>query len=435
MAAKPMCVFIGLRELAGNNQALCQGLQQLGVDAQFVNWYGGSSYVGQGVQNPLVLWARQLAPRKDFLGKLGCSLCRRLIFIWALFRFDVFFFSTDQTFISGFKDLLILKALGKRVIVQFHGTDSRPPYMNAATQLVENMLNSGELKQQSYTAETIKRLKALARKTADKFQRMQVLNRYADVLIDCEEHGHFHTQKFVNRPMLGRPTVISQHMAVAEPTSKNTLLVLHCPSRRKGKGSPWVKQGLEQLAQQGYPVAYLELTGVSQSQVVAAMQQADVVIDQLFDDIGYSGIAVEAALVGRPVLLSGYNAQRWRQLSQQGVLPPFAYATPDNWLEVLKPLLQSADQREQLTQATHQFVTTQWTLPQVAQRYLKVLQGDIPEQWWVQPIQLTYAHGWGLAQPELELVLKAYHQVNGPEAFKLIHAPLVYQHYRDAYFD
>jgi hypothetical protein len=165
------------------------------------------------------------------------------------------------------------------------------------------------------------------------------------------------------------------------------------------------------------------------------MQQADVVIDQLFDDIGYSGIAVEAALVGRPVLLSGYNAPRWQQLAQQGVLPPFAYATPDNWLEELKNLLDAAPQRQQLAQATHQFVTTQWTLRQVAQRYLQVLQGSIPEDWWVQPSQLSYANGWGLAQPELELVLKAYHQVNGAKAFKLIHAPLVYQHYRDAYFD
>lgn len=409
---KPPKVFIGLRELAGNNQALCKGLNSIGIETTFINWYGQSTYAHKGDEGFWVKLASQTANKRDFFRKLICSISRRMVFVWALFKFDVFFFSTDQSFLNGFWDLPILKLFGKRIVFQFHGTDSRLPWMNCAYKVVESLSEDlEELNQRPFSPNVLEKLQILEYEIHKKAKRIQTIERYADAIIDCPEHAHLLTKPFIHRIYLGRPTAPCQETieesSVQDLNPDGTIRILHCPSRRKGKGSHLIKAGIRQLQKEGLPIIYTELFRVPNNEVVQAMLASDLIIDQVLDDIGYSGIATEAALMGKPALIAGYNALAWQQRQADGLLPPFAVAHTECWIDTLRALCQSPHQLKQLGQQAQTFVKTQWQLGSVAERYLKVLTNQYPKHWQITPKTITYQNGWGLLQSELNTLTTA----------------------------
>ena len=54
-------------------------------------------------------------------------------------------------------------------------------------------------------------------------------------------------------------------------------------------------------------VEYVELSGLSNSDVLTRLAEADLLIDQAYSDLPLSGVGMEAFVLGIPVLLSGYG--------------------------------------------------------------------------------------------------------------------------------
>lgn len=88
----------------------------------------------------------------------------------------------------------------------------------------------------------------------------------------------------------------------ARPRSKDDpWVIVHAPSARSKKGTAFVIHAVEQLGAAGLPVRLHLLTGAAHAQVQAALQTADLVVDQLL--IGHYGtFAVEAMARGVPTL-------------------------------------------------------------------------------------------------------------------------------------
>ena len=53
------------------------------------------------------------------------------------------------------------------------------------------------------------------------------------------------------------------------------------------------------------------------------------------------------------------------------------------------------EKRLQLGLEAQRFVLDKWSAVAVARRFLQLLEGDIPEEWWLEPSDVTYLEGWG----------------------------------------
>src|SRR5205809_570442 len=135
-----MRVFLGLGDLAGCYSQFQNGLNALGVPCTFINAYPNILYhrsYRPGVIGRAVEWlgARRVNATRGSIQRgiwtvlTGFGLAALLV--TSLFRYDVFIFAEGTSFFRGY-DLWLLKLFRKRVIVLFHGSDSRPPYINGA---------------------------------------------------------------------------------------------------------------------------------------------------------------------------------------------------------------------------------------------------------------------------------------------------------------
>ena len=136
-------IFIGLQEIADYYAPLQEGLEELGYDAVLVTvgrhpFYG---MVSRGAV-PAVARVAMAAADRD-CRSLGRPLPLRLwwwctarflrlpVLAWALATRDTFVFGFGSSF-CAYLELPLLKLLRKRVVYVFHGSDSRPPYLDGA---------------------------------------------------------------------------------------------------------------------------------------------------------------------------------------------------------------------------------------------------------------------------------------------------------------
>ena len=133
-------IFIGLRELSGYYHHLKKGFDTLGLESVFVNLSGHPYQYGTDDNPPTINIINRIAQKigTRFYGNWITriiwvvflhNIISLILLPWALLRFDVFIFASNSTFFF-FIDLPILKLFGKKVIYVFHGSESRPVYLN-----------------------------------------------------------------------------------------------------------------------------------------------------------------------------------------------------------------------------------------------------------------------------------------------------------------
>jgi hypothetical protein len=136
---EPRRILIGLTEVAGFYRGLHAGFRELGIDADLMlfNPHPFQYDKAPGAFSLRVmqeLARRQISsPASAKLRKASWFLLRSAMrpyfFMRALARYDVFIFGFGSSFLDGW-DLPLLRMLGKTVVCQFHGSDSRPPYID-----------------------------------------------------------------------------------------------------------------------------------------------------------------------------------------------------------------------------------------------------------------------------------------------------------------
>ena len=133
-------VFIGLQEVAGHYRGLHQGMLDIGIECTFVTLSPHPFQYGGDDQLLLARWTNALLQhrlknrfRRHILAPVYL-LTKLALLVYVVSRHDIFILSGKSAFFR-FHELPILKLLGKKVIYQFHGSDSRPPYIDGARDL------------------------------------------------------------------------------------------------------------------------------------------------------------------------------------------------------------------------------------------------------------------------------------------------------------
>jgi hypothetical protein len=336
------------------------------------------------------------------------------LFIWAILKFDVFIFGFSSTFFYYY-DLPILKALGKTIFYVFNGSDARPPYLDGAILAVDQTISL----EQSLT---------LTKKQKKKLTRIEP---YADIVINHIFSAHFHQKQCINWLQIGLPyqPTLSEEQTMAEPSTsaQQPVRILHSPSNPVAKGTPAIRQAIAALKTRGYNIDYIEIIGQPNQVVIQELGRCNFVIDQLYSDTPMAGFAAEAAFCGKPTIVGGYGWPHLKTLFAPEDIPPSHLCHPDDLEAAIEYLIVNPAYRKALGQKAYAFVQARWTPLKVAERYMRLIQEDIPPEWLYYPADIRYLHGFGMPEERIKCLIKQFIEAGGRAALQLSDKPTLEQ--------
>lgn len=403
-------VLIGLSEVAGHYKGLKLGFERLGIECTFLNF----SEHPFGFSNDDKIWPVSIVQVIDtrrrktrskfakFYFTLTQLMFQAILFFRVLPKHDIFIYCANRSFIV-FIDLIILKMLGKKIIYQMHGCDSRAPYFDGA-------YNKADL----LPDEDIYRLTRL------KKYILKITEMFSDVLVNIPPQAHLCEKRYINWLYVGLCCYPLEY-EIEDKSSQNKpkkLRIVHSPSRPDAKGTPLIREAIETLKSQGVEVDYIELIGVDNKIVIEEIKRADLVIDQVYADYAMPGFATEAAWQAKPVLIAGYAVDYWSKWMPKDDLPPTHFCHPNDLQRELLRIATDSELRGKIGQDMFRFVSDRWRPEQIAANYLLAVDSP-PEKWWLYPHENQYFLGCCIKEEQLRYRLKNYIVKYGADGLRL----------------
>jgi hypothetical protein len=334
-------VLYAPRDIAGQPSEWAAALREQGVDAQV--WSFGEPAFGL---RPDRVWDQ------DRL--LADPAYRWQVLDEAVKGFDVFHFQYGRGLLDAREpglpelwDLPLLRSLGKRVYMHWHGSDVRLPSVHA------------EREPDSY----------LAGATVDEGAiraRISVARRYCDAMF-VSTAG---LPDYVPDAELVPLALDVAAWRTARGPEPAVPVVVHLPSRRSTKGSDLVDAALRPLHDEGV-IVYRPLSGLNRDQVKAEFAKADLVVDSL--TIGDHGVvSCEAMASGAIAIAHVHERVRAREAMPGAAVEecPIVEATGATLAEVVGKLAADPGERIRLRAVGLTWVAQRHDREVVAQQLL-----------------------------------------------------------------
>ena len=409
-------VLLGLCDICGYYSQLEQGLLKAGVPCTLVNAF------------PSIRYERQTRP-KWWLGRVvesiaarrvaaaPGSMARALLTAWqAVWMFALFLRTIGEcrtyvfaggTSFFGPVDLWLLKKLGKRIVIVFHGTDARAPYVNGA-----------------FPCETPAEIKACIAEAARMKARIAGIERHADVIVNHVLSSHFHERPIVGWLNVGIPSDVGG-IAPTPPSTSGPCVIVHAPTRPGPKGSAIFEKAIDNLKAKGHQIEFIKLVGKTNAQVLDAIRGCDFVVDELFSDITMASFATEAATFGKAAVVGLHGYELLEKWTAPGLLPPAVLCEPATAERVIEQLVIDRQARLERGRQAREFLEQRWTSEGVSQRFKQLCDGMVPSSWYFDPASVPYVFGWGLSDEQARRRIAAVIAAGGVEALQLRDKPEV----------
>lgn len=409
-------------EIAGVASGLVAGLRSLGCRADLVLGYR-HPFSYEVVEKPSLLnrlWsslgaARARQSSRGLMRKIFFVVLHRLVgwvvFFKCLFTHDIFVFTYGQTFTGTLMELRLFKLARKKVVFIYLGSDARPPYIDGGVMPLE------------LDASAVDYIVSLANKTQKKICTQE---RYASYIVNSPASAQFQSRRFVNWFSIGVPLNVQRaSVSVAQIDEDRAVRILHSPSSVDAKGTLVIEKIVGGLRAKGYRIDFIKLAGVSNSVVHEQLMQCDFVVDQVYSDSPMAVFAAEAACFGKAAVVAGYFASFVSEFIHQEDVPPSLFILPDELSEAIERMIVDVRFREDLARRANKFVTERWAPEEVARRYLRLFDDDVPESWYCSPSSLSYLGGWGAPRTRIQNLASLISKRHGFSVFGLDDKPLL----------
>jgi hypothetical protein len=404
-------VFVGLSDVAGHFSSLAASLRSAGVDATFHNLSSNPLSHGTKSSRTRPLMALRYAPRGSMRSRFWAALLtvnrviRRArsiaLFPWAMLRYDAFVLGGHETFFGG-TDLWMLRRLGKRVVVVFTGSDHRPPYLSGIG--LRDFPDTRSL----VTA---------TRRIRERVRRAEV---GATSIIALPASAQLHRLPFIDFLAVGipfSPPTYLEGPAEGDGAEGRPIRILHSPTEPGPKGTATIREVVDRCRANGIAIEYRELIGRPNVEVLRALSWCDFIIDELYSDTPMAKFATEAAYFGRPAIVGSYAGDLYA--GNRSTVPPVHMCRPADLEQAVVRVATDDAYRIDLGRRAREFVLSAWAPEEVGQRLLRVIMGDIPAEWVVDPAGLAYAHGWGMSEAAASAGLRRMIADHGLESLQL----------------
>jgi len=414
-------VFLGVTEVAGFYMGLYRGLKEAGCPVVYACnvWASKPPAAHREIvrEQPwparLYLrtgaWDARVPKQRRFLkllARVANYLSRLPLFIHALATCRVFVFGFAKP-IFHHCELVLLRLLGKKIIHVFHGSDNRPPYLDGT------LIYNGQ-------PDVPGRLRRRTRKICS---HVKWIERWGHYSISLAQTVHYHRRPVLD--LLGSTglSVNSPTVDSVPTTGPHRMLVLHAPSNPVAKGTERIRAMVRHLQAKGHDLIFEEVIGCSQDEVLRKLQGCDFVVDACYSETPMSGFATEAAHFGKPAVVGGYAVEHVRRISAQNGIPAATYCRPEEMETMMERLLTDEAFRLECGRLASRFVREHWSARGVAERFLRIMDDDIPAEWWFDPATLDYVEGGCLDAPQAAEWVRKFAEAWGAEALGLDHSP------------
>jgi glycosyltransferase involved in cell wall biosynthesis len=295
------------------------------VNTAGIPWTNVQALRRRGVDARLVVFNRyRLHPEADVDLKRSGGLVHRQLTQWRAFArlapaTDIFHFYFGLTLLPKSLQFPILRALGKRSVVHFLGSDIRgkPP---------------GEL--------------AWSRRAGARIV------------------GSYDAVRWVPDAHVIPPGIDIAGIEPSPPSGRDRPLVLHAPSSRSRKGTEHVVAACAEL---NLDLEIVE--GLDHRRAFERYRRADVIVDQL--NAGWYGVfAIEAMALGKPVVSFLHDEAVRRTEEAFGLEVPIVSVTRETLVERLRPLAASPDERRRVGAASRAYAQEVHDLERMTDRLL-----------------------------------------------------------------
>ncbi|HVM57789.1 MAG TPA: hypothetical protein VMT74_10010 [Gaiellaceae bacterium] len=300
------------------------------VNTAGIPWTNVQALRRRGVDARLVVFNRyRLHPEADVdLGRNG-GLLRQQATQWRAFArlapgTDLFHFYFGLTFVPKSLQFPLLRALRKPSVLHFLGSDIRG-------------------------------------RTPDEL----AWTRRADARVV----GSYDAIRWVPDAVVIPPGIELSGIEPSPPSDRERPVVLHAPSSRRRKGTEHVVAACERL---GVELEIVE--GLDHREAFERYRNADIVVDQL--NAGWYGVfAIEAMALGKPVVTFLHEEAVRRTEEAFGVEVPIVGATSETLAGVLRPLVESPEERRRVGAASRAYVERVHDADEVAARLVDLYAG------------------------------------------------------------
>lgn len=205
--------------------------------------------------------------------------------------------------------------------------------------------------------------------------------------------------------------------------SNATIRILHSPSHPQAKGTPRIRKAIESLQQKGHNIQLVEVIGQPNSVVLQELANCDFVVDQVYSDTPMAGFATEAAWFGKPAVVGGYGWDILKKHIPEELFPPSQICHPDKLEDAIEQLVTDEAYRLKLGDKARLFVQEKWSAQRVAEKYIRLIDGDIPEEWIINPKNIVYLHGGGVPEDKVREFTRNLILSKGATALQLAGRP------------
>lgn len=397
-------------EIAGWAARIASGMQEIGWDAGVLDLTGDPyAYGAQPTRAPSLERLRSAHACAGRFGPPGRLLARILLLPLRLHAcrvavrdHDALVLLFGRSLLAGL-DLRLARRRGVRTVAVFLGGDARPPWMDGDHVGDEHVAHWPLVRLRTWL-------------TA---RRVRAMERLADVIVCHPSYCHFLERHFVNWLALGMPVDIPDAEKPRSTREDGDVVVLHAPTRRLQKGTQLIEAAIARLAHAGLPVRYETLSGLPTGEVRRRLGEADVVVDQLWSDTLLAGLSSEASAEGALPLVFGYAGDVLVAMADQLGIPHRHFASPEELEERLEKAVTDRSWREQVAAETAGYVRNHCAPRQVAARLARVIDDEIPPEWWVDPATVSYLDGYGMSQERARTRLREFVNRYGEAALGL----------------
>lgn len=237
--------------------------------------------------------------------------------IKCFFHFNTFHFYYGTSLFPYQLDLPLYSLFGKRVIMEYLGTDCQLYEYSIQKYKWTNSSGRFLIKQDGLNNDKII------------IKRLKSESKYIDKKFVCAPLYSEFVQKSTVLPL----AIDISDFSFIPIFKKDKLRIMHAPTHRGFKGSDYILEAVHKLIEEGYPLEIDLVEGVTHFELKNRYLKCDIFIDQIL--AGWYGTAsIEAMAIGRPVICFMRN-DYFKEINYNCIIPIIS-ANPDSIYDVLK---------------------------------------------------------------------------------------------------
>jgi glycosyltransferase involved in cell wall biosynthesis len=253
----------------------------------------------------------------SFIVKIFKHSFNIILRISMFFRYDIFHFYYGTTLLPYQLDLPLYKVLGKKVVMEYLGTDIQNHSISISKYKWTNcnfLMNDND---------SIIHDKAITK-------RYNYEKNYIDKFLVC---APCYSEFCENSVVLPLALDLERFTKSALPDFYGDFIIMHAPTDKGNKGTDFIIDAIDRLIIEGYKIRLDLVENIEHGELILRYAQCHIFIDQIL--AGWYGTAtIEAMAIGRPVIVSIRNS--YFNNIDFGEIIPAINADPDSIYHVIK---------------------------------------------------------------------------------------------------